>query len=67
MKKILLIGGVLVLVVLVAVGYYRYAPRRVPAGQPPLAALTSENFPDFQRQFNDAADRVRVVTLLSPT
>ena len=39
-------------------------PRQVPAGQPQLATLSVA---DFQKQFNDAADQVRIVTLLSPT
>jgi len=39
-------------------------PRYTPAGQPPLATLS---LPEFQKQFNDAAGRARIVTLLSPT
>ena len=55
------------LVVLLAVAYYNYAPRETPAGQPPLVLLSPQNFSEFQKQFNDSAASVRVVTLLSPT
>jgi hypothetical protein len=38
-----------------------------PQGQPPLTSLTSKNLDQFKREFNDAADRERLVLLLSPT
>ena len=67
MKKTLSILGAIALLVLVAFGYYTYAPRRTPAGQPPLTTLYFENFSELQKQFNDADDRVRILLLLSPT
>ena len=44
-----------------------FGPRRTPAGQPPLARITTATFPDLRRAFNAAADRPRVLVLLSPT
>jgi len=38
-----------------------------PNGQPPLASLTPNNLDQFKREFNGAADRNRLVLLLSPT
>ncbi len=41
--------------------------QRVPAGQPSLSSLTSENFDQLRTAFNKAAGDVRVVLLVSPT
>jgi hypothetical protein len=38
-----------------------------PSGQPPLTSLTPNNLDRFKREFNSAADRKRMVLLLSPT
>jgi len=38
-----------------------------PSRQPPLAALTPNNLDQFRQEFNGAADRNRIVLLLSPT
>ncbi len=38
-----------------------------PSGQPPLTSLTPSNLDQFKREFNGAADRNRMVLLLSPT
>jgi hypothetical protein len=38
-----------------------------PSGQPQLTSLTSNNLEQFKREFNGAADRNRMVLLLSPT
>jgi len=38
-----------------------------PSGQPPLTSLTFGNLDQFKREFNGAADRNRLVLLLSPT
>jgi hypothetical protein len=40
---------------------------KVPAGQPSLSSLTSENFEQLRTAFNKASGDVRVVLLLSPT
>jgi hypothetical protein len=56
-------------IALLAVGMYWYywGSSRTPPSQPPLTSLTPSNLDQFQRVFNDAADRVRLVLLLSPT
>jgi hypothetical protein len=41
--------------------------QKVPAGQPSLDSLTSENFDQLRTAFNRASGDVRVVLLLSPT
>jgi len=38
-----------------------------PGGQPPLETVTAESLPAFYSAFNDAAGKVRVILLLSPT
>ncbi len=40
---------------------------RTPGGQPPLTYLTSNDIDQFKHQFDDAADKARLVLLLSPT
>jgi hypothetical protein len=43
-------------------------PGRTPSGQEPVAVLQpASGLDDIQEQFNAAADRTRVVLLLSPT
>ena len=49
------------------VGWYFWGLSRTPKGQPPLTSLTPGNLDQFKHQFNDAADRTRLVLLLSPT
>jgi hypothetical protein len=41
--------------------------QKVPAGQPSLSSLTTENFDQLRAAFNKASGDVRVVLLLSPT
>jgi hypothetical protein len=40
---------------------------RTPDGQPPLTYLRLNNTDQFQRQFDTAADKARLVLFLSPT
>jgi hypothetical protein len=47
--------------------YYRYAPRRVPSGQPPLTYLSAATFGDLRAAFNAASDGPRLLLLMSPT
>ena len=47
--------------------YYRYAPRQVPPGQPPLTRLSRGDLSDLRAAFNAASDRPRLILLLSPT
>jgi hypothetical protein len=53
--------------VALSIGWYLWGSRRSPRGQPPLTQLTSTNFDQFKGVFNGAADRGRLVLLLSPT
>ena len=71
MKRIL---AILTLVILGAfligagwVAYHIYAPRRTPAGQPPLTRLTAETLGGFRDAFNAASGTTRVLAMLSPT
>jgi hypothetical protein len=47
--------------------WYFWGWSRSPQGQPPLTSLTPGNLDQFKREFNNAADRTRLVLLLSPT
>lgn len=50
-----------------AVGWYLWAERHTPAGQPPLATLDMASLDTLRGEFNGHADKVRIVILLSPT
>jgi hypothetical protein len=67
MKKRLSIVTLLLTIALLALGWYFYGGSTVPAGQPPLVALTSANFDQLRAAFNAASGEVRIVLLLSPT
>jgi hypothetical protein len=58
---------VIAAVVLAVTGRYHFAGHQVPAGQAPLAELTSQSLGSLKADFNRAADGVRIVLLLSPT
>ena len=47
--------------------WYFWGWSRSPHGQPTLTSLTSSNLDQFKREFNNSADRNRLVLLLSPT
>jgi hypothetical protein len=55
------------LLALLGAGYYFLAPARTPATQLALTSLDRRGFTAFEQLFDDAADRVRVVALFSPT
>ncbi len=57
-KRAVSLLGLMALLCLAYGGYYLLAPARTPAGQLSLA---------FEQIFDDAADRVRIVGLFSPT
>ena len=59
--------GLLFLCVLFGAGYYFLASARTPAGQLSLTSLDRSGFGAFERMFDDADDRVRVVAMFSPT
>ena len=57
-----------VLVAMVAAfGWWRFATRIVPAGQPPLVVLDPASLSVLREDFNRAAADVRIIVLLSPT
>jgi hypothetical protein len=56
-----------VLVLLGGFAVHRFAPRRVPEGQPPLAEISQVSLPSLREAFNQARGRARVVLLVSPT
>jgi hypothetical protein len=58
---------VIAVVVLAVVARYYFAGHQVPAGQGPLAELTSESLGSLKADFNRSADGLRIVLLLSPT
>jgi hypothetical protein len=47
--------------------WYVFGERRVPEGQPPLAALGPATLDTLRADFNREADATRVIVLLSPT
>lgn len=66
MKKKLIIPG-MVAGALILAALYLWGPGTVPAGQKPLAALSSTNVSAFETAFNGDADSLRLVLMLSPT
>jgi hypothetical protein len=59
--------SVVVAALALLVFWYLWGWSRSPQGQPPLTSLTSSNLDHFKREFNNAADRNRLLLLLSPT
>ena len=66
MKKRTIVFGVVVAVLLLGAAYL-WMGSSVPAGQEPLLTLTSKNFSDFEKSFDNSAEGPRLVLLLSPT
>ena len=66
-KRAVSLLGLLALLCLAYAGYYLLAPARTPAGQLSLIDLDRSGFSAFEQIFDDAADRVRIVGLFSPT
>ena len=56
------IGGIILFVV-----YYLYLGSTAPTGQQPLVRLDNSNIDSLKKSFNDSADSVRVMVMLSPT
>jgi hypothetical protein len=59
--------AIVALLCIVAGAWLRFAPRRVPTGQPALATLTQESLADFRAAFNRSDGDVRIIAMLSPT
>jgi hypothetical protein len=66
-KRALLLAALLALLCLAYAGYYALSPARTPSGQLALTDLDRSGFAAFEQMFDDAAERVRVVALFSPT
>ena len=47
--------------------YYLYLGSNAPSGQQPLVRLNNTNIDSLKKSFNDSADSVRVMVMLSPT
>jgi hypothetical protein len=56
-----------VLVMAAALGRQQFGTHNVPAGQPALTHLAPDSAETLRVDFNQAADNVRVIVLLSPT
>ena len=54
-----------VIAIAMFLGWYFWGS--APRNQPPLTSLTPANFEHFKQEFNNTADRARLVLLLSPT
>ena len=50
-----------------AFGWYLFAARYTPEGQPPLATVQPASLESLRSDFNQHADSVRIIALLSPT
>ena len=66
-RRILFLLAGIVVLCLAAFAWMRWAPRRVPQGQPPLATLGENSLPAFREVFNANEGQVRIVAMLSPT
>jgi hypothetical protein len=58
-------AGIVAIMVLVL--YYLYGGSTVPNGQQPLVRLHPNNLASLKNAFNQTADSVRVLVLVSPT
>ena len=66
-KKIIYIALVPVLALALFAIFYLYVGSSVPAGQQPLVHLHPSNLDSLKKSFNESADSVRVMVMLSPT
>jgi len=56
------VGAVVLFVI-----YYLYLGSTAPTGQQPLVRLDNSNIDSLKKSFNESADSVRVMVMLSPT
>lgn len=66
-KRIILILAAVVIAAALLAVYYFYLGSTVPNGQQPLVRLKSSNIGLLKNAFNESADSVRVIVMLSPT
>ncbi len=57
----------LVVLLLAAVAWYRFAPGEAPAGQPPLVTIDPQALEGLKADFNRHSNKTRLILLLSPT
>jgi hypothetical protein len=69
MKRKRIIYGLVAVVgaALLFLVYYLYLGSAAPVGQQPLVRLDQSNIDSLKKSFNDSADSVRVMVMLSPT
>ena len=65
-RRTLFLFGLL-LAVVGAFAFVRFATHDAPAGQPPLAYLDSTSLAALKTDFNRAAGETRLIVLLAPT
>lgn len=53
--------------IVMALGWWQFATRIVPTGQPPVVTIDPANMATLRNEFNAAAGDVRIIALLSPT
>ncbi|HJP93876.1 MAG TPA: hypothetical protein VJ875_18100 [Pyrinomonadaceae bacterium] len=66
-RRIIYIALVAALALVLFAVLYLYVGGSVPAGQQPLVHLNPSNFDSLKKSFNESADSVRVMVMLSPT
>ena len=59
--------GTVVGAIVLSVVYYLYLGSTAPTGQQALVRLGNSNMDSLKKSFNESADSVRVVVMLSPT
>ncbi len=67
MKKFLIITLAIAVMFVGLLALYLYAGTTVPTGQQPLTRLNDSNFSSLKDAFNESANSVRVIVMLSPT
>jgi len=69
MKRKHVIYGLVAVVIAVGlfVVYYLYLGSTAPTGQQPMVRLDNSNIGSLKKSFNESADSVRVMVMLSPT
>jgi len=66
-KRIFLVLVAVVIAAGLLIVYYFYLGSRVPNGQQPLVRLNSSNIASLTNAFNQSADSIRLIVMLSPT
>ena len=67
-RKGIIYGSIAIVVaVILLVVSYLYLGSAAPVGQQPLVRLNESNLDALKKSFNESADSVRVMVMLSPT